>query len=129
MEIERGVHSHKQQYQKKESRFSVQVINLDDVRKNSPLSLSPRGEGAAAADSGGGAGVGSTKSARWKNCLCSPTTHAGSFRCRFHRNSSMLRGGSVGSNLSDLATKSGRPISDSVHCSVASKHHHHVLNL
>ncbi|KAB2616784.1 hypothetical protein D8674_023372 [Pyrus ussuriensis x Pyrus communis] len=29
------------------------------------------------------------KSSRWKNCLCSPTTHAGSFRCRRHRTSSI----------------------------------------
>ncbi|KAJ6728218.1 hypothetical protein OIU74_006299 [Salix koriyanagi] len=28
---------------------------------------------------------------RW-NCLCSPTTHAGSFRCRFHRSSGMISG-------------------------------------
>ncbi|KAJ8765070.1 hypothetical protein K2173_010548 [Erythroxylum novogranatense] len=41
---------------------------------------------------------------RW-NCLCSPTTHEGSFRCRFHRGHVMTRGGSVGSNLSELATK------------------------
>ncbi|KAJ4961050.1 hypothetical protein NE237_020960 [Protea cynaroides] len=25
------------------------------------------------------------------NCLCSPTTHAGSFRCRLHRSSSLQR--------------------------------------
>ncbi|KAB5534480.1 hypothetical protein DKX38_017566 [Salix brachista] len=49
---------------------------------------------------------------RW-NCLCSPTTHAGSFRCRFHRSSGMIRGGSTGSRLSELATTS-RPISDLV---------------
>ncbi|CAA6672428.1 unnamed protein product [Spirodela intermedia] len=37
------------------------------------------------------------------NCLCSPTTHAGSFRCRHHRGggASLLRSGvSVGSGLS-----------------------------
>ncbi|CAN6559079.1 unnamed protein product [Malus baccata var. baccata] len=48
------------------------------------------------------------KSSRWKNCLCSPTTHAGSFRCRHHRTSSIglglnRVGASVGSNLSELA--------------------------
>ncbi|KAI3789389.1 hypothetical protein L2E82_02182 [Cichorium intybus] len=32
------------------------------------------------------------------NCLCAPTNHPGSFRCRYHRNSV-----SVGSNLSELA--------------------------
>ncbi|KAL5735543.1 hypothetical protein ACOSQ2_030331 [Xanthoceras sorbifolium] len=37
-------------------------------------------------------------------CLCSPTTHVGSFRCRHHRNlSGMSRTGSVGSNLSLMA--------------------------
>ncbi|KAL4588862.1 hypothetical protein LXL04_001759 [Taraxacum kok-saghyz] len=32
------------------------------------------------------------------SCLCAPTNHPGSFRCRYHRNSV-----SVGSNLSELA--------------------------
>ncbi|KAL3646154.1 hypothetical protein CASFOL_011334 [Castilleja foliolosa] len=42
------------------------------------------------------------------SCLCSPTTHAGSFRCRQHRNNSPgIRQGamSVGSKLSELATE------------------------
>ncbi|KAM3320876.1 hypothetical protein P3S67_008078 [Capsicum chacoense] len=38
------------------------------------------------------------------SCLCSPTTHAGSFRCRYHRNSGLTRTSmSVGSKLSELA--------------------------
>ncbi|XP_059663943.1 uncharacterized protein LOC132309673 [Cornus florida] len=38
-----------------------------------------------------------------QNCLCSPTTHAGSFRCRYHRNPSLSRSsGSIGSKLSEL---------------------------
>ncbi|KAJ0102325.1 hypothetical protein Patl1_03798 [Pistacia atlantica] len=50
-------------------------------------------------------GLGKSSSTR---CLCSPTTHVGSFRCRHHRASGMSRGGSVGSNLALLgATKSG----------------------
>ncbi|CAA0836948.1 serine-rich protein-related [Striga hermonthica] len=42
------------------------------------------------------------------SCLCSPTTHAGSFRCRLHRAHPGLRHGSmsVGSKLSELAGKS-----------------------
>ncbi|KAJ8629778.1 hypothetical protein MRB53_023101 [Persea americana] len=41
------------------------------------------------------------------NCLCAPTTHAGSFRCRQHRNPSLKRASkSVGSGLSNLAAKS-----------------------
>ncbi|KAA8524899.1 hypothetical protein F0562_011323 [Nyssa sinensis] len=38
------------------------------------------------------------------NCLCAPTTHAGSFRCRYHRNTGLTRSSaSVGSKLSELA--------------------------
>uniref|UniRef100_A0A2C9WHW3 Uncharacterized protein n=1 Tax=Manihot esculenta TaxID=3983 RepID=A0A2C9WHW3_MANES len=54
-----------------------------------------------------------TKPAREKwNCLCSPTTHAGSFRCRFHRTHGMVRGHSVGSSLSELASKNHHSIRD-----------------
>nr|AAD02552.1 PGPS/D10 [Petunia x hybrida] len=46
---------------------------------------------------------GLSKSTKY-NCLCSPTTHAGSFRCRYHRSSSLTRNSmSVGSKLSELA--------------------------
>ncbi|KAH7843512.1 hypothetical protein Vadar_017496 [Vaccinium darrowii] len=39
------------------------------------------------------------------NCLCSPTTHAGSFRCRYHRNSGITRSSiSVGAKLSELGS-------------------------
>ncbi|GMP53236.1 hypothetical protein CsSME_00018761 [Camellia sinensis var. sinensis] len=59
------------------------------------------------------------------NCLCSPTTHAGSFRCRYHRNPGMARSsvsvggklnelGSVSSNLSDMESKPPR-ICDQLH--------------
>ncbi|KAG8387156.1 hypothetical protein BUALT_Bualt03G0223900 [Buddleja alternifolia] len=42
-----------------------------------------------------------------QNCLCSPTQHAGSFRCRYHRSTSMPRSSmSVGSKLSELTGKS-----------------------
>ncbi|CAN1228297.1 hypothetical protein LINGRAPRIM_LOCUS1269 [Linum grandiflorum] len=54
-----------------------------------------------------------TPTGKW-NCLCSPTTHVGSFRCRMHRAGGlggMVRGGSVGSNLSELASKS-RPLAE-----------------
>ncbi|KAJ4725334.1 putative Serine-rich protein-related [Melia azedarach] len=50
-------------------------------------------------------GIPKSSSAR---CLCSPTTHAGSFRCRHHRALGMSRAGSLGSNLSLLGTKSGQ---------------------
>lgn len=32
-----------------------------------------------------------------QNCLCSPTTHAGSFRCRLHRSPSLQRSKSIDS--------------------------------
>jgi len=34
------------------------------------------------------------------NCLCSPTTHAGSFRCRLHRTPSLIRTKSMESSSS-----------------------------
>ncbi|QHO26511.1 hypothetical protein HN51_023611 [Arachis hypogaea] len=49
-----------------------------------------------------------TKSSSGKfECLCSPTTHAGSFRCRHHRakEAEMRRAMSVDSNLSALGSK------------------------
>ncbi|EOA14866.1 hypothetical protein CARUB_v10028192mg [Capsella rubella] len=49
----------------------------------------------------------SGKPAARQNCLCSPTTHAGSFRCRHHRvDDSLTRVGSVGSNLAVLLSSS-----------------------
>ncbi|KAL5199911.1 hypothetical protein ABZP36_021114 [Zizania latifolia] len=39
-------------------------------------------------------------------CLCSPTTHAGSFRCRLHRGGGGLSG-SVGYGLNDIGKKPG----------------------
>lgn len=41
------------------------------------------------------------------NCLCSPTTHYGSFRCRQHRNSGLTsQSKSMGSSSSNLDDKS-----------------------
>ncbi|KAI7739776.1 hypothetical protein M8C21_017202 [Ambrosia artemisiifolia] len=48
---------------------------------------SPRGakaDGGCASENGGGSG----KSPKGQLCLCSPTTHQGSFRCKFHRQGS-----------------------------------------
>ncbi|KAG4111966.1 hypothetical protein ERO13_D13G134200v2 [Gossypium hirsutum] len=47
------------------------------------------------------------------NCLCSPTTHAGSFRCRYHR-AGFPRAASVGSKLSMLGDTKSHHISDSL---------------
>ncbi|GJN38789.1 hypothetical protein PR202_gb27862 [Eleusine coracana subsp. coracana] len=45
-----------------------------------------------------------------RTCLCSPTTHAGSFRCRLHRGITGglgLGGGSVGTGLTEMGKKPG----------------------
>ncbi|GAA0155009.1 hypothetical protein LIER_12836 [Lithospermum erythrorhizon] len=50
------------------------------------------------------------------NCLCAPTTHPGSFRCRYHRNNKpgLARNSmSVGLKLAELARK---PTQGSVMC-------------
>nr|CAD1839437.1 unnamed protein product [Ananas comosus var. bracteatus] len=47
------------------------------------------------------------------SCLCSPTKHAGSFRCRLHRSSLYHGDSSVGSDLSELANRSSLHHSDS----------------
>ncbi|KDP32607.1 hypothetical protein JCGZ_13157 [Jatropha curcas] len=84
--------------QKHSPNISVQTPNFDTANKHqkisSSLENSPRLHRA----------LSNTKTS--KNCLCSPTTHAGSFRCRIHRNpAGMVRGYSVGSSLSELANK------------------------
>ncbi|KAG6637847.1 hypothetical protein CIPAW_11G206800 [Carya illinoinensis] len=85
---------------------NIGEFNLEDFKKHSHLIVSPTLQESK-----------SKQISRWKSCkstcLCSPTTHVGSFRCRHHRSGSMHRGGSVGSNLSSLAAKS-EPISDSL---------------
>ncbi|CAN6201158.1 unnamed protein product [Urochloa humidicola] len=47
-------------------------------------------------------------SPRQQQCLCSPTMHAGSFRCRLHRGiggGGFGGGGSVGSGLHEMSKK------------------------
>ena len=41
-----------------------------------------------------------------RDCLCSPTTHAGSSRCRHHRTEGFRRAGFDDSDLSNVASKS-----------------------
>ncbi|KAF8031747.1 hypothetical protein BT93_D0840 [Corymbia citriodora subsp. variegata] len=91
-----------------ERKISVPRITVEEMRKHSPLMLSPRGQGDRSSKP-----LGSPSPSSRMNCLCSPTTHAGSFRCRFHRNTGIPRGHSIGSNLNYLAAKSDG-ISDSL---------------
>ncbi|ESQ42847.1 hypothetical protein EUTSA_v10015819mg [Eutrema salsugineum] len=60
-----------------------------------------------------GSSSGSAKLGR-QNCLCSPTTHAGSFRCRHHRVESLTRAGSIGSNLAVLLSSKSSRFSDTL---------------
>ncbi|WJX31440.1 hypothetical protein P8452_19866 [Trifolium repens] len=94
--------------EKKPPKMNLNIPELDmmnALKKHSHMLVSPTSRKAEAKKASGGR----------SNCLCSPTTHVGSFRCRLHRSSAGLhRGGSVGSNLSELGNKAGA-ISDSLH--------------
>ncbi|KAJ4893509.1 serine-rich protein-related [Raphanus sativus] len=77
-----------------------QEISQEDVKRQEAYNMSPRARGGG----GGPMGMGKSSSVR-QNCLCAPTTHPGSFRCRYHRRNSALgmsRGISVPTNLSML---------------------------
>ncbi|OUZ99929.1 hypothetical protein BVC80_9069g38 [Macleaya cordata] len=71
------------------------------------VSLSPKGNG-----NGQPVATASTNSPKGQ-CLCSPTTHNGSFRCRFHRSLSstwrMKRSKSMPANSTAAATTSISP--------------------
>lgn len=78
-----------------------QEISQEDVKRQEAYNMSPRVRGGGG---GGSAGMGKSSSVRL-NCLCAPTTHPGSFRCRYHRRNAALgmsRGISVPTNLSML---------------------------
>ncbi|CAH8384854.1 unnamed protein product [Eruca vesicaria subsp. sativa] len=73
-----------------------QDISQEDAKRQEAYNMSPRVRGG-----GGPAGMVKSSSVR-QNCLCAPTTHPGSFRCRYHRRNAALgmsRGISVPSNL------------------------------
>ncbi|XP_010487072.1 PREDICTED: uncharacterized protein LOC104765098 [Camelina sativa] len=86
-------------------------ISQEDIKRQEAYNMSPR----TSARGGGGGSVGMIKSSSVRqNCLCAPTTHPGSFRCRYHRRNAglgMSRGISVPSNLSMLVgdSNSGSP--------------------
>ncbi|RZB99220.1 hypothetical protein D0Y65_021914 [Glycine soja] len=64
---------------------------------------------------GGGGGLQRQPSMTKSNCLCSPTTHAGSFRCRLHRAPSLQRTKSMESeSLRDQASTVHSSIVDAV---------------
>ncbi|XP_058753618.1 uncharacterized protein LOC131626800 isoform X2 [Vicia villosa] len=98
-----------QNVEQKPPKINIDIPSLEitnSFKKQSQMPMSPLSQQPE---------VKKSSSGRW-NCLCSPTTHVGSFRCRHHRSASggMSRGRSVGSNLLELGNKAG-PISDSLH--------------
>ncbi|CAN8259523.1 unnamed protein product [Cochlearia groenlandica] len=83
-----------------------QEINHEDIKRQEAYNMSPR----ARRDGGGSVVVMGKSSSVRQNCLCAPTTHPGSFRCRYHRRNAglgMSRGISVPTNLSMLAGAGG----------------------
>ncbi|MED6156377.1 hypothetical protein PIB30_013869 [Stylosanthes scabra] len=95
-----------QNVENKSRRLSVKLpefdVAIESVNKHSHMLVTPKSQAAK------------RKMPNGKfNCLCSPTTHAGSFRCRHHREKGLSRGRSVSSNLSSL-NKTGT-LSDSIH--------------
>jgi len=99
--------------EQKPPKMNVNIPELDMMnafKKHSHMLLSPT---SLASPTSHKSNPRKSSNGRW-NCLCSPTTHAGSFRCRHHRSGGMIRGGSVGSNLAQLGNKAGA-ISDSLH--------------
>lgn len=80
-------------------KLSIPKIDICEIKKQSSSSLmSPTSQSCSSKLQ-----VSSTRG----NCLCSPTTHVGSFRCRHHRTQSQTRLASSTSlsNLSELSSK------------------------
>ncbi|VVA94427.1 unnamed protein product [Arabis nemorensis] len=66
-----------------------QMINDKGIMK-----IEIHGDGSSAPEVGSG-GLSRQTSITKNNCLCSPTTHPGSFRCRIHRSLSLQRTKSI----------------------------------
>ncbi|KAK2979707.1 hypothetical protein RJ640_004896 [Escallonia rubra] len=81
-------------------KFAVPKLDINEI-KNQPSAVqhvpSPVQRGGSAEQPSS-----SHSGTRTSNCLCSPTTHPGSFRCRLHRNVGLGQGGgSAGSSPSE----------------------------
>ncbi|XWS26869.1 hypothetical protein CRYUN_Cryun26dG0067200 [Craigia yunnanensis] len=74
--------------------------------ENITVSTSPKGSSVSEA-------AVATNSPKASQCLCSPTTHQGSFRCRFHRSRSsawMKRSKSMPANSNSVASLSPKSV-------------------
>ncbi|KAB2072324.1 hypothetical protein ERO13_A07G006600v2 [Gossypium hirsutum] len=76
--------------------------------ENITVITSPKGNNSEAAASA------AANSPKGGQCLCSPTTHQGSFRCRFHRSSSsswmMKRSKSMPTNNTSMVSLSPKSV-------------------
>ncbi|XWS69080.1 hypothetical protein CRYUN_Cryun04dG0148900 [Craigia yunnanensis] len=63
----------------------------------------------APASGQGASGLSRQPSVTKTNCLCSPTTHPGSFRCRYHRAPSLQRTKSIDSQSASLLDSTSKP--------------------
>lgn len=64
------------------------------VKDERNMKIEIPGDGSSAPEGGAG-GLTRQTSITKTNCLCSPTTHPGSFRCRMHRSLSLQRTKSI----------------------------------
>lgn len=89
--------------------FSGQLTNKIDMKVEIPSEPDIIMSGSG---SGSGSGLTRQQSVTKNNCLCSPTTHAGSFRCRLHRSPGLQRTKSMETNaaLKDSTPKANNTI-------------------
>ncbi|ESW25778.1 hypothetical protein PHAVU_003G064700 [Phaseolus vulgaris] len=87
--------------------MEIDQVTTKDMRLQMASSRSEMVSGAAGVELQGASNLGQgglqrQPSMTKTNCLCSPTTHAGSFRCRLHRTPSLQRTKSMDSEASTV---------------------------
>ncbi|XP_062110426.1 uncharacterized protein LOC133822191 [Humulus lupulus] len=87
--------------------FSGQFTNKMDMKVEIPSETEMIMGGSGP---GSGSGLTRQQSVTKNNCLCSPTTHAGSFRCRLHRTPSLQRTKSIDTNANLRESKANNTI-------------------
>ncbi|EXB82542.1 hypothetical protein L484_027719 [Morus notabilis] len=78
-------------------------LNHMKVEISSEAEMMVAGSGPGSGSGPGLGGLTRQPSVTKSNCLCSPTTHAGSFRCRLHRSPSLQRTKSMDTSASAKA--------------------------
>ncbi|KAE8665010.1 Phototropic-responsive NPH3 family protein [Hibiscus syriacus] len=83
----------------------TETITGDAVESHAPTLASGQGQGQ------GAPGLSRQPSMTKNNCLCSPTMHAGSFRCRVHRAPTLQRTKSIESQSATVDDNTSKPSS------------------